>query len=154
MSPVTFECQQLIPYSEVQLRAVIADTERWREFQGYGFLPGIESATYEKRTEAMVGSRIRVRNRDGSGHVEEIYRWAVGEGVAMKFTEFTPPLNQLATHFTEEWSFQSAGNGSTQVTRKFQLFPLRATTRPILWLIALVLKQAIAKNLREMAEPK
>ena len=99
----------------------------------------------------MIGSRIRVRNTDGSGHVEEIYQWNPEKKVAMRFDGFTPPLNRLATHFIEEWNFEDANNG-TLVRRKFQLFATQPVMRPVLWLISLLFKRAIARHLATMRE--
>lgn len=148
--PIEFECRQLIPASPTAIAAAIADTSRWSEFGGYGVLPGIASAAYELRTDDMIGSRIRVRNTDGSSHVEEIYVWEVGQKIAIKMDEFTPPLSRLAAYFTEEWSFQATAEG-TLAARRFQLFPRRGWTRPFLWLISLMFRRAIARHLAEMA---
>lgn len=150
MRPIRFACSQRIAQSAPAICAEIADVARWREFKGYGLLPGIADAVYEQRTETMIGSRVRVRNTDGSGHVEEFYAWEPTKQVAMKFDDFTPPLHYLATHFTEEWYFEPQ-TGGTLVTRKFQLFPKHAAARPVLWLISLVFRRAIARHLAEMA---
>jgi hypothetical protein len=150
MKPITFQCSKAIPRSALEICSEIADVSRWSEFGGYGILPGIENAEYEKRTDNMVGSRIRVRNTDGSGHVEEISVWIPGKEVAMKLHEFTPPLSHLATYFTEEWILK-AGNDATHVTRKFQMYPKRFMTRPFVWLISLLFRRAIARHLAEMA---
>ena len=91
MRPIRFACSQLIAQSVPAICAAIADVARWREFKGYGLLPGIADATYEQRTDNMIGSRVRVRNTDGSGHVEEFYAWEPTQQVAMKFDRFTPP---------------------------------------------------------------
>lgn len=128
----------------------ITDLSRWPEFSGYGPLPGIAGAAYESRTDDMVGSRIRVTNADGSSHVEAIIRWVPGGAVAMKMHDFTPPLSRLATHFIEEWAFEPRGAG-TLVTRRFELYPRSAATRPFLWLISLLFRRAIARHLKEMA---
>ncbi len=150
-TPIEFECSQVIPKSANVICAEIANLDRWPEFEGYAFLPGIQSATFEKQTEDMLGTRIRVLNKDGSTHVEEIYAWEVGQKVSMKLHEFSPPLSRLATHFNEEWDFQDQ-SGSTMVTRKFQLFPKNMGTRPFLWLISLFFKRAIAQHLEKMAK--
>jgi len=129
---------------------LIIDTANWSYFKGSGMLPGIASAEFERRTDNMVGSRIRVKNTDGSQHVETIYRWTLGQDVAMRFEDFTPPLSRLATHFTEEWSFVNAPPG-TQVTRKFSLYPKNAIGWLMLQFIARPFKQAIAKHMQDMA---
>ena len=150
LRPIVFQCSQIIPRSATETCFEIADTDRWREFRGYGILPGIESAEYERRTDNMIGSRIRVRNTDGSGHVEEIFKWVPGNEIGMKLHEFTSPLNYFATHFTEEWSFQDKEN-ATHVTRRSRMFPSRRMTRPIVWLISLLFRRAIVRHLAEMA---
>ncbi len=150
MRPISFTCRKLIPRSAAAICADIADLDRWRDFKGYGILPGIASAAYEVRTADMVGSRVRVRSTDGSGHSEEFYLWQPGQQIAMKFADFTPPLQQLATHFTEEWTFDTKPNG-TLVTRHFNLYAKSAVTRPLLWLISLVFRRAIDRHLTEMA---
>ena len=148
--PIEFQRRMTIPRSAAEICAEIADVTRWSEFSGYGVLPGIEEAEYEIRTDDMVGSRIRVRNTDGSGHVEEIISWAAGEQITLKLHEFTPPLRRIAKYFTEEWRFRAEGS-ATEVTRHFKLYPSRSATRPILWLISLLFRRAIARHLAEMA---
>ena len=93
MKPLMFERDQVIPKSTAVIFAEIADTTRWGEFNGYGILPGIESASYAVRTQDMVGSRIRVLKRDGSRHIEEITAWIPDREIAMTMQEFTPPLS-------------------------------------------------------------
>jgi hypothetical protein len=150
MKPITFECQTVIPRSADEICAEIADVARWSEFDGYGILPGIENAAYEIQTANRVGSRIRVRNTDGSAHVEEIIRWIPGQAVALRFHEFTPPLSRLATHFTEEWILK-AEHGATHVTRRFEMHPSQPAARPLLWLISLLFRRAIARHLADIA---
>ncbi len=134
----------------MEICAAIADVARWSEFKGYGPLPGIASAEYARRTDDMVGSQVRVRNTDGSEHVEEINAWEPGRRVTMKLHGFTPPLRRLATHFTEEWHFAVQDDG-TLVTRKFQMFATRPLARPFLWLISLLFRQAVRQHLSDMA---
>ena len=150
MKPIMFACKRLIPKSSAVIFAEVADTTRWSEFNGYGILPGIESASYAVRTEDMVGSRIQVLNRDGSSHVEEITAWIPAREIAMTLQDFTPPLNLVATHFTEDWHFQVEDEG-TRVTRTFQMFPRFVIARPAIWLISLLFRRAIARHLDEMA---
>lgn len=150
MNPIRFECQQLLPISGDEVCAAISDMDQWSKFEGYAFLPGIERAEYEIRTADMVGSRIQVRNRDGSSHVEEIYRWLPGREIGMKLHQFSPPLSYLASHFTEDWLLEKRPNG-THVTRTFHLYPGRSLARPLLWFISLFFRRAIAKSLAQMA---
>lgn len=150
MRPITFVCQKIIPRSAVEICAEIADLARWPEFTGYAFLPGIASAVYERRTDDMKGSQVRVRNKDGSEHIEDFLEWHPGEKVMLKLHGFTPPLSRLATHFIEEWGFAAQSDG-TLVKRSFQMFPQRPITRPFLWLISLFFRQAVARHMAEMA---
>ena len=150
MQPIRFQCSQQIPRSAVEICSAVADTASWSSFKGYGILPGIASAVYEKRTAQMLGSIIRVQSSDGSTYIEEIYQWIDGERIAMKFHDFSPPLSSIATHFTEEWLLQSA-NGGTFVTRSFEMFPRHAGAWPMLWFISQFFRQAIERNLKEMA---
>lgn len=150
MQPIRFACSTVIPATAPEICAAVADVSRWPEFKGYGPLPGIAQAEYEVRTPAMVGSRVRVRNTDGSSHREEIYQWQPEEQISLKLYDFSPPLDRLATHFLEEWYFTRQTNG-TQVVRSFQLFPRQPLARPLVWLIARLFKRAIARQLAELA---
>lgn len=149
--PITFACQHALAVAPTAIMAAIADVTRWRDFKGYGFLPGIARAEYEVRTSNMIGSRIHVQNTDGSSHCEEIYAWVAGQRVAMKFCDFSPPVQALATHFLEEWEFVTLDK-ATLVTRTFSLFPKSGLTRPVLWFISFFLKRAIDRQLVEMAQ--
>lgn len=147
---ITFQFSQLIPRPATEIASEIADTERWREFRGYGILPGIQSAEYELRTATMIGSRIKVTNTDGSTHVEEISKWVPDKEVRMTLKEFSRPLSHLASHFVEEWSFQK-DEESTHVVRRFQMFPKRPATLPLVWLISLLFRRAIARHMSLLA---
>ena len=150
MTPIRFTCQQFISLKPEGISSNIADTAKWEEFNGYGLLPGIKKATFETKTEEMIGSRIAVQNTDGSTHIEEIYRWEPEKTIGMKLHEFSPPLNKLATHFMEDWTFDQKPEG-TLVQRSFELHPTSFFTKPFLWLISLMFRRAIAKHLAEMA---
>jgi hypothetical protein len=100
----------------------------------------------------MTGSRIRVRNRDGSEHVEEITEWNPGERVVLQLREFSPPLSTFADRFIEEWDF-TPGLDGTQVRRTFSLYPRSAVARVSLWAISLLLRRAMARHLRQMKAP-
>lgn len=150
MSPISFTCYQTIDKTAVEICHEIANMDRWPEFTGYGPMPGITEATYEKRTADMVGSVIAVRNQDGSAHAEEILRWDAGTHVTMKLHRFQPPASYLATHFIEDWTFQEK-DGRTQIRRHLDLHPVSSVTRPFLWLISRLLKGAIQSHLKQMA---
>jgi hypothetical protein len=149
MRPITFTCEATLPLTAADVAGRILDVDAWSSFAGYGPLPGIESAAFEVRTPDVVGSRIRVRNTDGSSHVEEIVGWEPDRRVRMVMTDFTPPLSRLATRFEETWTFQPAAGG-TKTVRAFELHPTSAAARPLLWLISRLLRRAVARHLREL----
>ena len=150
MRPVTFARSEFIPRQAEAIAAEIADVARWSEFGGYGPLPGIASATYERRTNNMVGSLVRVCNTDGSEHVEEIRVWKPATHIEIKLHEFTPPLHLLATHFVETWRFRER-EGGTMVTRTVAMYSRQPAAWPLLWLVSLLLRRAIGRHLTGMA---
>jgi hypothetical protein len=114
-------------------------------------LPGIRTAEFEVKTPEVIGSRIKVTNTDGSSHVEEIAVWEPARRVTLHMRNFSPPLSRLATGFDETWGFHRSGL-DTQVVRSFELHATSRVTRPILWLISILLKRAIARHLRQMRD--
>jgi len=124
----------------------ILDTQRWSEFEGYSILPGIEHAYFETKTPECVGSRIKVQNKDGSSHVEEIVEWNVDDRIALRFQEFDSPLQYLATHFVEAWEFRTSANG-TEVSRKMTMYPKGALGWLMLVPISKLMKKAFEKSL-------
>jgi ribosome-associated toxin RatA of RatAB toxin-antitoxin module len=152
MPPITFQYTRLIPYAPAEIAAAIVDMSRWPEFTGYGPMPGIASAEFETRTPEMTGSRIQVHNTDGSSHVETIEVWQPPETITLRLHEFSPPISRLADHFLEIWRFTPGPEG-TRTTRQMQLYPRSPATRPLLWLISLMLRRAIAAHLEQMASP-
>lgn len=91
-----------------------------------------------------------MQNTDGSRHVEDILVWQSGQHVVMKLHEFTAPLSNIATHFVEDWTFAPSAGG-TQVTRRFEMHPKSASTRPMLWMISLLFRRAVGHHLWLMA---
>jgi hypothetical protein len=149
VKPVTFVCEATVPVTPEEIARRILDTANWPDFNGYGPIPGIKVAEFEVRTPDVIGSRVRVTNRDGSRHVEEIVEWHPGRRIRMAFKDLSPPLSRLSVGMEEVWEFFPSGDG-TRVRRSFTLHARSAVTRPILWLIAALLKRAIARHLREM----
>ena len=130
----------------------ILDVSTWSDFDGHGLMTGIERAEYEKRTDEIIGSRIRVRNSDETEHVEEVLDWEPNKKLVMKIYDFPATLSFIATHFIEEWNFEDLGENETLITRKFQLFPKSFLSRPLLGQLAGFFKTAVAKHLDEMAK--
>jgi Polyketide cyclase / dehydrase and lipid transport len=150
MKPVTFTCEETLPLAPEDIAGRILDVARWPDFAGCWPIPGITAAEFEARTPGVVGSRIRVINTDGSSHIEEIVEWQPDRRLQLRMEQFSPPLSRLATEFLESWAFRRLG-GATRVTRSFELHPKSPVARPVLWLISLLLKRAIARHLREMS---
>src|SRR5262245_16031784 len=75
MKPIRFVCNETVEIAPQAVAAQILDVLKWTEFRGYGFVPGIKSAEFERQTPDIIGSRIQVTNTDGSTHIEEIVEW-------------------------------------------------------------------------------
>jgi hypothetical protein len=152
MKPVTFTCKETVPLAPGDIAGRILDVARWPDFAGCWPIPGITAAEFEVRTPGVVGSRIRVANTDGSNHVEEIVVWEPDHRLRLRMTAFSPPLSRLASKFEESWVFRRVGN-ATRVTRSFELHPKSGLARPVLRLVSVLLKRAVARHLREMRGP-
>jgi hypothetical protein len=152
MKPITFACAETLKLAPEEIAGQILDIGNWTEFKGYGFLPGIKAAEFKTRTPGVVGSCIRVTNTDGSRHVEEIVEWQPDRRLRLDMKDFSPPLSRLATCFTETWEFERLGD-STRVTRSVEMHAKSALAWPVLWLMSLLLKRAIARHLRQMRGP-
>ena len=151
MKPITFSCEETLSIAPDVIAQHILDVSKWPDFKEYLVLPGIKIAEFEVNTPGIVGSRIRVINTDGSTHVEEIVQWQPDQRIEMHMKEFSAPLSRLATGIEETWDFKRIDN-ATRVTRSFKMHAKSALTRPILWLISMLLNKAIARNLREMRQ--
>ncbi len=151
MKPVEFTARKLVPQPAIEVSEGIADVDGWDDYDGYGIVPGIEKAVYEKRTDEIKGSTIRVTNSDGSQHREDIIEWIAGKRIIMKIYDFPLPLRTMASHFLEFWDFEENENGETLITRRFQIFPTNVLTRPLVTQLASVLKKATIAHLDEMA---
>ena len=151
LKPITFACEETLGMLPEQIAQQILDISRWSSFQRYGLLPGIRTADFEIRTTEIVGSRVRVTTTDGSSHVEEIVEWEPDRRVRLHMRGFSPPLSRLATGFNETWQFSRIGR-DTRVVRSFELHATSRVTRPLLWLISILLKRAIARHLRQVRE--
>ncbi len=147
--PITFSCEAMLPQKPEEIATQILDLSKWPEFNGYGPLPGIKQAEFETRTTEIIGTRIRVTNRDGSTHVEEIVEWQPTQRLRLHMHEFSPPVSRLATSFDETWGFERNGN-ETHIVRSFEMHPTSTLTRPLLWVISFLLKRAIARHLEQM----
>lgn len=150
MKPIEVKIAGRVHKTPQEISTEILDTQRWPEFTGYAFLPGIEEAHFEIQTPDIVGSRIKVRNTDGSSHVEEIVEWNLPHRLALKFQAFESPLKHLATHFLEVWAFRETTDG-TEVTRSMTMYPKGIAGRIMLIPISKLMKKALEKQLRQMS---
>jgi len=151
MKPITFSCEETLNVAAGVIAEQVLDVSKWTDFKGYLVLPGIKVAEFEIKTPAIVGSRIRVINTDGSTHVEEIVDWQPDQRIEMHMKEFSAPLSRLATGIEETWDFKRIDD-ATRVTRSFKMHPKSALARPVLWLISIILKKAIARHLRHIRQ--
>ena len=151
LKPIRFLCRAVIPMRPKEIAGLILDVSCWGDFQGCWPIPGILSAEYEERTAAIIGSRIRVRNSDGSAHVEEVIAWIPDRLVQIRLDDFSVPLKWLATHFTETWQFERDSPAGTAVSRMFELQPVSVLTWPAVWVLSRCLRRAVCRHLRAMA---
>ena len=149
MQPITVDSSASFALPPADVSGKILDLASWSTFTGYGPLPGIASATFDHQTSDIVGTRIRVQNKDGSSHLEEITEWDPDKRVRLRMTELPLPLNHLATHFLETWDLCRAEN-NTKVIRTFHLFPKSRLARPFLWLISRLLKNASDRHFQQL----
>src|SRR5437764_7035761 len=106
MKPITFTCEETLLLAPEDIAWQVLDLTKWPDFHGYGPIPGIKLAEFALQTPAVVGSRIRVTNLDGSSHVEEIVEWQPHQRIRLQMKEFSVPLSRLATGFEETWEFK------------------------------------------------
>ena len=148
--PVCFELRVALAHTPEQIGAAILDTDQWPMFTGWGPLPGIRRAEFDRRTDEIVGTRIRVTNTDGSRHAETITEWDLPRSIALTLDEFSAPLRWLATQFEERWEFE-AGSRETQALRRFAMHPRWRLARPALWCIRPMLRAAVRRHMATLA---
>src|ERR1700730_16095012 len=149
MKQITLSCEQTLALAPEDIARQILNLTKWPNFNGYGPIPGIKVAEFEVQTPGIVGSQIRVTNRDGSSHIEKIVEWKPNHRLRLEMKEFSAPLSRLATGFEETWEFKRTGN-ETYITRSFRLYAKSVLARLLLWVISFFLKWAIVRQLREM----
>lgn len=146
MKPIEVKITGHVQKSPQEICAAILDTQRWPEFTGYSILPGIESAYFEVKTPEVVGSKIRVRNTDGSSHMEEIMEWDATSKVMLKFQDFSPPLRYLVAHFIKTWELHGTVGGA-DISRSMAMYPKSRLASFVLIPISRLMKKAFEKNL-------
>jgi hypothetical protein len=149
MKPINFTCEETLALAPEEIARQILDLSKWPDFDGYGPIPGIQGAEFDVQSPRIVGTRIRVTNRDGSSHIEEIVEWQPDHCLRLEMKEFSAPLSRLAAGIEETWEFKRTGN-ETHVTRSFRLHAKSVLARLFLWVISFFLKRAIVRHLREI----
>lgn len=149
MRPIEIRVTGRTTQSPVEICEAALDMDRWSEFQGYMMIPGIAEAHFEKKTPEVVGSRIRVHNKDGSSHVEEILEWDPTRKVVFRFQAFGSPLKYLASHFIETWLFSPAPN-ATVITRQMTMHPNGISGWLLLFPVSRMMKRAFEKNKHQL----
>jgi hypothetical protein len=147
---VTFNVQIPLQIAPEDLFLHTLELSDWPSFKGYGPLPGIQEATFLKRTQDISGSIIRVQNTDGSTHEEHIIEWDPPKRLVIHFQQFSPPLSYLADHFIEQWVVQNDHAETPTLHRSFELVPKHSWTVLPLWLISLLLRRAIKQHTQEI----
>ncbi len=153
MKPIQIHIHAQMDISPEEICATLLNTDRWSEFEGYSILPGIQEAHFETRTPNEIGSRIKVQNRDGSSHVEEIIEWDPNHKIALRFQDFTPPVSYFAKNFYEVWEFTRTDT-ATEVTRSMTMHPKNLFGWLILLPISTLMKKSFEKNAISSAHSK
>lgn len=146
MKPIEIKTVFLAKETPQEICAAILDTERWTEFRGYSFLPGIKNASYDLKKPEVTGSRIKVICDDNSTYIEEIIKWDISNRIALKFKEFDAPLKYLATHFIEMCEFRIV-SGKTEITRTVTMYPKNMLGWLLLIPVSRVMKKALEKHM-------
>lgn len=132
----TFTTESTLPAPPERVFAYIVDLSKWPLFTGYGPLPGIAEASVEGGTVGL-GSRIRVRNTDGSVHHEVVEVFEPGRRYVIRM-ELAPPVSYVMASIHETVALEPEGDG-TRMRRTFVVTPRSWLTAPIAWLFGGVL---------------
>lgn len=125
----------MIPASPAQVFAGILNLSLWPLFSGYGPLPGIVEASCEG--EIRLGSRIRVRNTDGSVHHEVVEVFEPGKRYCIRM-ELAPPVSYVMAGIVEQVDLEAVGEG-TRMRRTFIVTARSWFSAPVAWFFGGVL---------------
>lgn len=151
MKPITFSCDAILPAAPAEIASQILDLSRWLDFKGYGIIPGIQSACFEKRTEEIIGTQIRVTSTDDTSYLAVIVEWNPESRVVIARINFSGPLSALADSIEESWDFTESGN-ETRVTRTLKLAPKSFVAKAALYGVSIPLKRAIQLHLEQLQQ--
>ena len=120
--------------------------ENWSKFKGYGILPGVKHVVITNENKSKIGTKFNVTNTDGSKHVETVVEYIPNKLLVLKFSDFTKPLSNYASHFIEIYKFDNVED-KTHLERTFQMYTLNISGKIILYLMKYFMKKAIRKHL-------
>ena len=149
LAPIQITATRSLRRSPEEIGQELLRLENWKNFNGYGPLPGIREARFRHRTPEVVGTQIEVTNRDGSSHVEEIVEWLHTGSIVIRMSGFSAPLSRFATHFIERWTFSAEG-GAQRVCRSLALHPSGWAGGVFLRLIGPLMRRALDRHLQEL----
>ena len=127
----------------------ICDLARWPLFRGYGPLPGIAEASLPPGESLRPGVRIRVRNSDGSVHHELVEVFEPGRRYVVRM-ELAPPPALLMSGIEEAVEIEPAAGGAL-IRRRFTLTPRSPLLRPLVALVAILLRRAVERHNADVA---
>ena len=138
---VSFVTESVVHSSPARTFALICDVSRWSLFRGLGPIPGIAEASLPCDGPMGLGTRVRVRNTDGSIHHERVVRFDPGRLYEVHM-ELSPP-GSWVMHSIEETVELSPWSGGTRMVRRFTLNPRSFLTAPLVLLLRSLLQRAV-----------
>ena len=120
-------------------------------FEGYGPLPGIESATWREAAEQAprLGAVRDVLSRDGTRHVEEIVEFEVEARIADRIHGFRGPPSLFLKQMRDAWQFEAVSRG-TRVVRTMHIELRSAWWLPIGLLLRFLMRRAFRRHHRRL----
>jgi hypothetical protein len=133
------------------VRAHLLEIEHLSEFEGYGLIPGIRSAHWERGARAELGAIRLVENTDGSKHREQVMQLD-DSVVEDRIFDFDSPLRHLAAEALDRFELSPAPGGM-RIDRSFTISLKSSVFLPIGWAIAnLFLRPAMKRHLDRIAQ--
>jgi hypothetical protein len=133
----TFVTESTTARSPEETFDFVCDLSKWPLFRGYGPLPGIVEASLPAGEPVALGSRIRVRNTDGTVHHEVVIAFERGRRYAVRM-ELAPPASYVMRSIEESVDLEPI-SGGTRVVRRFATTPRSLLVSPVAWLFGGVL---------------
>ncbi len=149
---ITFSVTEESSVDAEEICEGIFDVENWTSFEGYGPLPGVNRATMTLPDGNRVGTVFSVENLDGSSHKEIVEACDPEVALTLRMYDFSPPLSRIATHIVEKWDFGRIRT-KRQIRREFELYPKSFFWFFPLWVISLLLRRAVSRHTRMIANP-